>query len=233
MLSGIREASGNRLFFFGVQCCYDGQWSCADPSGNYPCGGTTTRGPFSTQCPLPPFCCDPLKEPSHFGNPICFEGHACCPQTGEWLCNNGGGQSSCSGGVACTGSSLIDAGSHVDSVATDSEAQSATLLEKGVVTGGVSETPIVSVDPNIIILPRIKCCPFMDEPGKYGNAPCLNNGVTKCCTNGQWSCGLSDGTVICNGIYTCGPLSGACEVPPIILLDSGSDTREKRSLRGH
>eukprot|EP00730_Choanoeca_flexa_P000761 TRINITY_DN10326_c0_g1_i2.p1 TRINITY_DN10326_c0_g1~~TRINITY_DN10326_c0_g1_i2.p1 ORF type:complete len:854 (+),score=127.18 TRINITY_DN10326_c0_g1_i2:236-2797(+) len=44
------------------------------------------------------FCCDPMKEPGLYGNPPAFQGHVCCPTTGEWgfsigdaktfICNN-------------------------------------------------------------------------------------------------------------------------------------------------
>jgi len=62
------------------------------------------------------------------------------------------------------------------------------------------------------IWPRKQCCNPYKEPGKYGNSACANNVAAKCCTNGQWSCPLQDGTAICNGVYTCGPFSSACEV---------------------
>jgi len=39
-------------------------------------------------------CCDPALEPGFGGNPLCFEGHTCCP--GGWQCNNPDGTPACS-----------------------------------------------------------------------------------------------------------------------------------------
>jgi len=41
----------------------------------------------TTQCAHQ--CCDPWKEPGQLNNPVCFEGHKCCPTTGEWVCGSG------------------------------------------------------------------------------------------------------------------------------------------------
>ncbi|EDQ90607.1 uncharacterized protein MONBRDRAFT_31826 [Monosiga brevicollis MX1] len=37
-------------------------------------------------------CCNPLLEPGKFGNPMGFEGYACCPTTGEWVFSIGDGK---------------------------------------------------------------------------------------------------------------------------------------------
>jgi len=60
----------------------------------------------------PPKCCPAESEPGKFGNPMCFEGHACCPSTGLWACSIGDGKTFPCGGtdpscVPCAGSSSL------------------------------------------------------------------------------------------------------------------------------
>jgi hypothetical protein len=57
-----------------------------------------------------------------------------------------------------------------------------------------------------------RCCNPYKQPGKYGNAACSGGATAKCCTNGDWSCPLSDGSAVCKGIRTCGPFGSVCEV---------------------
>jgi len=112
---------------YGIRCCENGFWSCADSRGYYKCDDHPSRGPWSKECPSPPFCCDPTKEPGQSGNPHCIEGHTCCPLTGEWVCNNGGGESSCSGGVPCTAPRvLLDSGSDIREAERKRPAQNRT-----------------------------------------------------------------------------------------------------------
>eukprot|EP00045_Choanoeca_perplexa_P011111 m.116402 g.116402 ORF g.116402 m.116402 type:complete len:838 (-) comp15517_c0_seq1:125-2638(-) len=49
------------------------------------------------------YCCDPLTEPGMFGNPIYFEGHRCCPTTGEWGASIGDASTFVCGGQQTTG----------------------------------------------------------------------------------------------------------------------------------
>jgi len=98
----------NPICFEGSQCCPSGEWACSIGDGKtFSCNGQLTTGPFGVAC-APDACCDPLKEPGKFSNPICFEGSQCC-RTGEWACSIGDGKTfSCNGqlttgpfGVAC------------------------------------------------------------------------------------------------------------------------------------
>ena len=51
----------------------------------------TRPGACCPEC-TPEKCCDPAKEPGVGGNKPCFEGHSCCPITGEWQCSIGDGK---------------------------------------------------------------------------------------------------------------------------------------------
>jgi len=51
----------------------------------------------------PTACCDPLTEPGQHQNPLCLEGHACCPDSGEWSCSIGDGKTFICGGQQTTG----------------------------------------------------------------------------------------------------------------------------------
>jgi hypothetical protein len=68
------------------------------------CVPVATPAPASVPTPTPtPACCDPQDEPGAYDNPICFEGHACCPHTGEWACSIGDGVTFVCGGEPTTG----------------------------------------------------------------------------------------------------------------------------------
>ena len=74
--------------FEGIACCPDGTWSCSiGDAMTYPCGGSLLINPTGKICK----CCDRASEPGMFGNPICREGHACCPD-GTWSCSIGDGK---------------------------------------------------------------------------------------------------------------------------------------------
>jgi len=64
-----------------------------------PCRSGTARECAAACNVQLPKCCDPYKEPSKFGNPMCFEGHACCPSTGLWACSIGDGKTFPCGGT--------------------------------------------------------------------------------------------------------------------------------------
>jgi len=54
--------------------------------------------PLTKPFPILPKCCDPLTRPDGTnGNPLCFEGSACCPD-GNWACSVGDGRTFSCGG---------------------------------------------------------------------------------------------------------------------------------------
>ena len=71
-----------------------------------PDGITSVKRDPNSGCefaPCPEFsCCDPSSEPGKNGNPICFEGHQCCPD-GTWSCSIGDGKTFGCGGEQTTG----------------------------------------------------------------------------------------------------------------------------------
>lgn len=67
--------------------------SCQDGRDN-DCDGRID----SEDSDCPAVCCDPALEPGVAGNPVCFEGHACCGD-GTWRCNLVGGTDACGGPV--------------------------------------------------------------------------------------------------------------------------------------
>jgi len=66
--------------------CVAGQHPVMVPPPEGQCCGTPSCEPDSE-----PMCCDPSQEPGQNGNPICKEGHACCPTNGQWVCSIGDG----------------------------------------------------------------------------------------------------------------------------------------------
>jgi hypothetical protein len=86
--------------FDGCNTC-----DCSDPDRpictKIACGPDDVKPKTCTKGPSPPprdtKCCDPADEPGRFGNLLCDEGHACCPD-GTWTCNIGDGISFPCGG---------------------------------------------------------------------------------------------------------------------------------------
>ena len=168
-------------------------------------------------------CCDPTTEPGVGGNPICFEGHACCPD-GTWSCSIGDGKTfPCSGeltqgpfGEAC------------EDLCEGFEAPGCT--QSGCPAGHVCD-PTVGCNPSYCgcdaatgdilctddcgggtCVPEepVGCCDPTTEPGVGGNPICFEGHA--CCPDGTWSCSIGDGkTFPCSGELTQGPFGEACE----------------------
>ena len=78
--------------------CFDNPYDDCDPAtGGADCSGVCC-------CGQAPICCDRHKEPGKYGNPPSFEGHQCCPVTGEWTFSIGVGKTfPCPSGSLSTG----------------------------------------------------------------------------------------------------------------------------------
>jgi hypothetical protein len=204
--SGCKEA---------YACCPDGQWACSIGDGTtFPCGGELTTGPFGDVCPVAPGCCDAKTEPGEFGNPFCFEGHACCPD-GTWSCSIGDGKTFPCGGGLSTGP-FGDA-CPVEAKCCDKAEFPLCLIGTAECCGdgswacpngatGKSQCKVAGGE-----VCEAACCDPKTKPVLGGATFCKEG--TACCPDGTWACSIGDGkTFPCGGELTTGPFGDVCPV---------------------
>lgn len=206
-------------------CCPDGNYACPmGDTDVYLCNGVETTGPFSSPCPekppgcteeakkcpdgsvvvrnpdndckFDPCCCDPNDEPGQFGNPICTDNYACCPD-GSWSCSIGDGRT-----FPCEEETVVGPEGPFGKVCP----KKACTKDARVCPDGSTR----SRDPENDCEFFPCCCEAPREPGMFGNPAC--DGDHACCADGTWACANKDGIVSCDGTDTEGPFGeGACE----------------------
>ena len=170
---------------YDSECKTIDQWGCCEGE----CCGAGTRFDLTINyCVLntglvpdvPPQCCDPDAFI------LCFIGTAQCCLDGTWSCPNGFTNEYLCAGEVTTGPF---------SKACDQAGAAGCPKDLQVCPDGFG----VSRDPknNCEFFP-CDCCDPATEPGKFDNPLCIDGYV--CCPNGDWSCGIGDGTAPCGNL---------------------------------
>ncbi|MEZ4266884.1 MAG: Kazal-type serine protease inhibitor domain-containing protein [Myxococcota bacterium] len=203
----------------GYACCPDGTWACSiGDAKTFPCGGELTQGPFGEVCPAEPGCCDGKTEPGAFGNPFCFEGHACCPD-GTWACSIGDGKTFSCGGELTTGP--FGGICEVEDTCCDKAEFPLCLIGNAECCGdgtwacpdGKTGASQCKVKGGEVCPVEGACCDKAKAPGVNGASGCKENYA--CCPDGTWACSIGDGkTFPCGGELTQGPFGEVCPVEP-------------------
>jgi len=173
-------------------------------------------------------CCNRAEEPGMFGNPVCFEGHKCCPTDGKWVCANGGlpATFNCeddSSGVPC-GEDPVDLGEGDEccdpSKAPDGRNGGEICIEGAACcpdgtwacnNGDGSNSCIqnygVLSGADGRICDVSLCDPDEKPDGRNGGEICIEG--ASCCPDGTWACNNGDGSNACvvggGGVFLCDP----------------------------
>jgi len=200
--------------FGSPACCSDGQWACPDGETDlYPCAyAADPQGPICLG--LPPNYpggdtpgdeenCDPaLKPDGNNGGSVCTDGFRCCPN-GKWTCGIGDGTFPCDG----TGPSITTTNMECDPDLEPGKNGNPICSEDHECCGdgywlcGIGDGTNPCADGAVLVLPpampgtRTSGCDAALEPGTNDNPFCTDG--YDCCADGNWLCGIGDGSPPC------------------------------------